>query len=166
MLILPTDSWWKDGPPASVAAFRDFVAGQLEGWDVELTAYDNDARETPEDVSAAVQAQVADIRVSISRHAGSDAVVVQLGAFGPVPFEDLAVKMGAARLGDLVAHVCPPDDPSRVDLRPLVATDEALAMLDGWWRDKHLSASCRTPAFWASLNEIAAEVHKAAGLAE
>lgn len=166
MLILPTDSHWKDGPPASVAAFRDFVADHLEGWDVQLTAYDNDAPEGPEDVSAAVRARVGDLHVSISRHAGSDTVLVQLGVSPPVPFEDLAVQMDAVATADLIARVRPPDDPDGIDLQPLVATDEALAMLNGWWRDRRLSTDSCTTEFWASLGDIAAKVHKSAGLVE
>ena len=166
MLVLPSDRNWNENPPASVVAFRDLVAGCLEGWDVELTAYDNDAPDAIESISAAVRAQVADLQVSISRHAGSDTVLVQFGDFGPIPFEDLAVAMGVASLEDLIAHMRPPVNPNQEDLCPFIGTGDALRMLNTWRCNNRLSTLSSSKDFRAELSEIATQVHKAAGFNE
>ena len=136
MLVDRSSHAWH--PPDAVEAFRCHVAQGLdEGWQVDISAYDNDVPEDHAFISAAVVARSGRIRVDISRHAGNDTVFVRFGESDPVPFEDLAIAKGELDRSqlDALSYIDDPDDPSL--LQPLVGLDRALNLLREWRDQLH-----------------------------
>ena len=127
MLVLPTDRQWKTGPPAAIKRFRDTLAEDLgDAWNVALQAYDNDAPDDAEDISAEAVATHGDLVVSITRHAGFDTVLVGVGDVPPaIPFEDLAAACGWADKDQVLALA----DQNPDDVKPLVRLEKTLWML-------------------------------------
>ena len=150
-------------PPDAVEAFRCHVARGLdEGWDVDISAYDNDVPENHAFISAAVVAKSGRIRVDISRHAGNDTVFVRFGESDPVPFEDLAIAKGELdpRQLDALSSIDDPDYPSL--LEPLVSFDRVLRLLREWRDQLHKDLHPNNSRVAAQLREIADGI--AAGL--
>ena len=132
MLLEPPSPQWGKAPHA-VTAFRNEIVRGLGGdWEVQLTAYDDsDACTDPAHVAAAFKASNQQgIGVDISRHAGSDSVLVSIRGRGPFPFEDLAVATGVAEEQDLINLV--KDAFNGKDPQPLVAFDGVLRKLRDW----------------------------------
>lgn len=155
-----SDAWY---PPDAIQAFRCHVAEALaEGWDVVLVAYDDDVPEDHAFISAAVVATSGRIRVDISRHAGSDTVLVRFGDSDPVPFEDLAVAKGELDRKHLV-ELSSVDDPNDARLlKPLVCLHRVLEILRDWRDQLHKDLHPENSEVAARLQRISDEV--AAGL--
>ena len=155
MLVLPADPLWQADapPPASIQEFQDDVAGKLgAAWDVTLTAYDNDSPADPAGVSVSLRACHGDLVVSVTRHAGSDSVLIGLrGAEPSIPFEDIAVAKHHIGEDEVLAraHRDPDECP------PLVTLDKALWLLGEWCDD--LPVELANHEFAGSLNRIAAK---------
>ena len=150
MLIDLSSPQWKDPPatPKAVTEFqRQIVCGLGGGWEVELLAYDDsDACNGPENVSASLKAKHPQngVYVGISRHVGSDSVLVRFGDRGPFPFEDLAVATGIAEEDALIDLV--KDAFNEAQPKPLVEFEAMLEALRRWgqrrpdFNDEHLDA--------------------------
>lgn len=127
------DGWH---PPDAIESFRCQVAAGLAGnWTADLVAYDDDVPKDLKYISAKVSATLGNIRVEVSRHAGSDAVFVRLRDHAPVPFEDLAVAKGTLDCSVLIgrATATDPDDESLVE--PVIPFDQVLRLLRAWGRN-------------------------------
>lgn len=154
MLVDRSSHAWH--PPDAVEAFRCHVAQGLdEGWQVDISAYDNDVPENHAFICAAVVARSGRIRVDISRHAGNDTVFVRFGESDPVPFEDLAIAKGELDRSqlDALSYIDDPDDPSL--LQPLVCFDRVLELLRVWRDELHEDLHPDNSKVAAQLREIA-----------
>ena len=151
MLVLPSDPRWNDGPPAVIDTFRQSVAEHLgDAWNVRLTAYDNDAPDEQQAISAEVQATHGDVLLSITRHAGFDMVLVELRGATPrtVPFEDLAAVCGWVSRDEVLGLAL--QDPKE-EFGPVLPLGEALDRLDqcreelqAWLTDEHVAAQLQS----------------------
>lgn len=155
MLVLPTDPQWKGRRPANVTSFLDFLAERLDAWTVTLTAYDNDAPDDLDSISAEVLASYGDLLVSITRHAGFDTILVGLrGASPTFPFEDLAAACEWTSKESVLALA--DQDPN--DHQPLFPLEDALGILDQS-RDE-LPDQLKSHRFRGHLRSIADEFGK------
>ena len=161
-----SDAWC---PPDAIQAFRCHVAEILaEGWDVVLVAYNDDVPENHAFISAAVVATSGRIRVDISRHAGSDTVLVRFGECDPVPFEDLAVAKGELDRNELVERSSADDTNDPRLLKPLVRLHRVLELLREWrdqlHKDLHPDNSTVAAQLQRVSDEVAARLFRSVGL--
>ena len=167
MLVERSSNAWY--PPDAIQAFHLHVAETLaEGWDVVLVAYDDDVPDSHAFISAAVVATSGRIRVDISRHAGSDTVLVRFGESDPVPFEDLAVVKGELDRNELV-ELSSTDDPKDPRLlKPLVRLQRVLELLREWrdqlHKDLHPDNSKVAAQLQRVSDEVAARLFRSADL--
>ena len=150
-------------PPDAVRDFQGQVAQGLGGvWTVDIVAYDDDVPEDTAFISASlVAATQGGLRVQISRHGGTDQVLVALGESAPVPFEDLAVATGEFCIDELVRRAAADVDE---ELCPVVPFPRTLELLHDWGCELPDALSPNNEHTATSLRQIADQVVAAAGL--
>ena len=152
MLVTPSTQREIAKAPTSILGFRDSVSQGLgNGWNVQLTAYDDDEAEL-EGISAELLATSGSLVVTITHHAGFDTVLVGLSGNAPtIPIEDLAVACNKLDKQELLALA----DQDPIEAQPILHLKDAIHFLKD--SRQSLQVNLKNERFHAKLNSIAAE---------